>query len=111
MLAMLRFHLDESVRSAIAVGLRSHGLDVTTAQEAGLLGAADEEQLAYAVSQGRVIVTHDDDFLQLVFEGDEHAGLCYCHQQKYPIGGLLRALLLVNECCTPEEMRGHIEFL
>ena len=37
------FHLDENVSRAIAVGLRRHGVDVTTTLEAGLLDAIDEE--------------------------------------------------------------------
>jgi hypothetical protein len=31
--------------------LRRRGIDVTTTPEAGLLGVADEEQLAFAISQ------------------------------------------------------------
>jgi predicted nuclease of predicted toxin-antitoxin system len=108
---MIRYHLDESVRNAIAVGLRSHGADVTTAAEVGLLGAADEDHIAYALSERRVIVTHDDDFLALAHRGVEHAGICYCHQQKCSIGEVLRTLLLVRECCSHDDMRGHIEFL
>ena len=108
---MIRFHLDENVRTAIAVGLRSHGIDVTTTAEAELMGASDDEQITYALSEFRVIMTHDDDFLALAAGGIEHPGVCYCHQQKYSIGELLRALLLVNECCTQDELLGHVEFL
>ena len=108
---MIRYHLDESVRTAIAVGLRSHGVDVTTTVEAGLLGAADEDHIAYALIEGRVIVTHDDDFPALARSGIEHSGICYCRQQKHSIGRLLQSLLVVSECCTQEEMRGHVEFL
>ena len=53
----LKFHLDESVSNAIAKGLRMRGIDVTTSPEKGLMGSSDEEQLAYALSQGRVIFT------------------------------------------------------
>lgn len=108
---MIRYHLDESVRTAIAVGLRSHGVDVSTTVEAGLLGAADEDHIAHALTEGRVIVTHDDDFLVLASSGIEHSGICYCHQQQHPIGRLLQILLVVHECCTREEMRGYVEFL
>ena len=108
---MIRYHLDESVRSAVAQGLRSHGVDVTTTVDAGLSGATDEEQLSYARAQQRVLVTHDDDFMALAARGGEHAGICYCHQQKHSIGNLLQILLVVHECCTPEEMCGHVEFL
>ena len=108
---MIRLHLDESVRNAIAVGMRSRGADVTTTAEAGLLGASDEDHIAYALSEGRVIVTHDDDFLALASSGIEHAGICYCRQQKHSIGELLRTLLVVRECCSQDDMRGHVEFL
>ena len=59
----LKFHLDESVSNSIAKGLRMRGIDVTTSPEEGLIGASDEEQLAYALSQGRVVLTIDDDFM------------------------------------------------
>jgi predicted nuclease of predicted toxin-antitoxin system len=107
---MVRFHLDESVRRAIAAGLRSHGIDVITTAEAGLLGADDEGQLAYARAERRIIVTHDDDFLALA-HNTEHFGICYCHQQKYSVGQLVQALLIIHECCTADEMRGHVEFV
>jgi hypothetical protein len=42
---MLRFHLDESVASAVAAGLRRRGIDVTTATDAGLRQANDEVHL------------------------------------------------------------------
>jgi hypothetical protein len=44
--------LDESVSNAITKGLRMRGIDVTMSSEEGLIGASDEEQLAYALSQG-----------------------------------------------------------
>lgn len=53
----LKFHLDESVSNAIAKGLRMRGIDITTSPEEGLIGASDKEQLAYALSQGRVVFT------------------------------------------------------
>lgn len=47
----------------------------------------------------------------LVDTWTRHPGVCYCHQQKYSIGELLQALLLVNECCNQDELLGHVEFL
>ncbi|MBE5229008.1 MAG: DUF5615 family PIN-like protein [Microcystis sp. M54BS1] len=40
--------LDERVSKAIAKGLRMRGIDVTISSEEGLIGASDQEQLAYA---------------------------------------------------------------
>lgn len=63
--ATIRFHLDENVNLTIAQGLRRRGIDVTTTPEAGLIAAIDEAQLAFVVSQGRVLFTQDIDFLRL----------------------------------------------
>ena len=59
----IRFHLDENSSKAIAVGLRHHGIEVTTTPEVGLIGATDEEQVAHARLQSRIIFTQDRDFL------------------------------------------------
>ncbi|MHC4178218.1 MAG: DUF5615 family PIN-like protein [Planctomycetota bacterium] len=108
---MIRFHLDEHVHPAIAAGLRHRGIDVTTTTDAGLSGADDEDQLSFARSEGRVIVTHDDDFLALHGRGISHAGIAYCHQQSHTVRDLLRALLLLCECFSAEEIQRRVEFL
>jgi predicted nuclease of predicted toxin-antitoxin system len=61
----IRFHLDENVSNAIAESLRRRGIDVTTTPSAGLMGFSDEEQIAFALEQNRVIFTQDTDFLRL----------------------------------------------
>lgn len=53
----IKFHLDENVSNAIAEGLRQRSVEVTTSSEAHLIGASDEEHLAYALAQGEVIFT------------------------------------------------------
>jgi predicted nuclease of predicted toxin-antitoxin system len=58
----MRFHLDENVDHAIADGLRRRAIDVTTSTDVGLLGAADESQVAFALEESRVIVTHDGTY-------------------------------------------------
>lgn len=107
----IRFHLDENVNGAIADGLRRRGVDVTTTPEEGMIGASDEEQLAFAFSQSRVIFTQDDDFLQLHHFGIEHAGITYCKQNSRSIGDILRFLILIWECLEEEEMRDRVEFI
>lgn len=60
----VRYFTDEHVAGAIASGLRKRGIDVLPVAEAGLLGADDEDFLAFAREEQRVIVTQDRDFLQ-----------------------------------------------
>jgi uncharacterized protein with PIN domain len=107
----IRFHLDENVDPAVANGLRRRGVDVTTSREVGLLHASDEKQLAFVLAEGRTLVTHDEDFLSRVKAGATHAGVAYCHPESRSIGQMISALLLIRDCLTSEEMRGHVEFL
>ena len=61
----IRFHLDENCPHAIAEGLRRRGIDVTTTPDVDLISSSDEEQTAYALAEGRVIITLDKDFLRI----------------------------------------------
>ncbi len=106
-----RFHLDEHVASAIATGLRRRGVNVTTAGDAGLLGAEDETHLAFGLSQGRVVFTNDEDFLVLHDQVIEHAGIAYCPQQQRSIGEVIRRLIVLWQFLDPEDMRNHVEFI
>jgi hypothetical protein len=107
----IRFHLDENVDPVIADGLRRRGIDVTTTQQTGLLRSPDGAQVAFAITEHRVLVTHDDDFLALAKDGIQHAGIAYCHPEQRSIGEIIRALLLIRDCLTPEDMKNHVEFL
>jgi hypothetical protein len=108
---MLRFHLDEHIDPAIAAGLRRRGIDVTTTADAGLSGAGDEQHLAFALAEGRVVVTKDQGFLRRHRTGVSHAGIAFSQHGLRSIGELLRALILLNDCLEPEDMRNHVEFL
>ena len=107
----IRFHLDEHVAHAVADGLRRLGIDVTTSTDAGLLGAADADHVAYGLAQVRVNFTEDDDFLVLAAAGIEHSGFAYFHQNSRSIGEIIRGLELIWEVYEPDEMRNHVEFL
>ncbi len=107
----IKFHLDESVSNAIANGLRMRGINVTTSPEQGLIGASDEQQLAFALSEKRVIFTFDDDFLSLASGEIEHSGIIYTRQQRQSIGKIIGDLILIWECLEPEYMYNNIEFL
>ena len=59
----VRFYTDEHVAEAVTHGLRQRGVDGLTVGDAGMLGATDVEQLAWARSESRVRFTQDPDFL------------------------------------------------
>ena len=106
----IKFYMDEHVPSAVTKGLRLRGVDVLTAQEAGMLEADDADHMALAIDQGRVVFTQDADFLRLQAEGMDHAGIVYVHQQT-PIGYIVRGLMLIYQVLGPKDMRNHVEFL
>ena len=107
----IRFHLDENVDPSVAEGLRRRGVDVTTTQAADLMRASDDKQLEYALVEGRMLVTHDEDFLAMAKEGVQHTGIAYCHPQSRTIGQTIAALMLIRDCLTLDEMKNHVEFL
>ncbi len=78
--------MDEDVPTTVTQGLRRRGVDALTVQGAGLCSAADEEHLAFALSQGRVIFTYAASI--------HHAGIVYAPQQM-PIGAAIRGLMLI----------------
>lgn len=107
---MLKFYLDENISLAIVNGLRQRQLDCLTTKEAGLLGATDLEQLEFAAQAGRIVVTHDADFLKFDPLIHPHKGIIYCrHQQN--IGSIIRFIELCNMILSPGDMENHIEFI
>lgn len=107
----ITFHLDESVDPDIARGLRRHGVDSTTTVEAGLRGQSDSAQMEHAQRTGRVLVTHDTDFLRLARHHPGHPGIAFCSKATRTIGEIIRSLILIYEVLTPEDMTGRVEFL
>jgi predicted nuclease of predicted toxin-antitoxin system len=107
----IRFHLDENVHLVLAEALRRRGYDVTVPAEHGLIGASDEQHLAFARGQGRIVITHDADFLKIHARGDQHAGIAFCHVRQYSIRQLIRAALTLAMTTTVERMANRVEYL
>jgi predicted nuclease of predicted toxin-antitoxin system len=107
----IRFHLDENCSKAIADGLRRRGVDVSTTPEVGLMGATDEQQLAYGLASARVLFTQDQDFLRLDAAGVPHAGIAYCIKDSRSIGEIIQSLVLIWEVYEPGEVVGLVEYL
>ncbi len=112
----MRLYTNESVPVAVAEGLKRRGVDAFTARDVSNLGLSDEEQLTFAHSQGAVIFTHDDDFLQIALTtwlaaGHEHSGIVYTHQQRFGMGEIIRRLKVLDELLTQTDMDNHVELL
>lgn len=109
-MSKIRYYTDEQVAKAVISGLRQRGVDVLTVPEAANRGATDKAQLAFALIEGRVLFTQDDDFLRLASLGEAHAGIVYAPQQT-SIGEIIQGLMLIYHVLEAEEMIGHVEYL
>jgi hypothetical protein len=74
---MLRFLSDENFRAAIVRGLRARDrdIDIVRVQDSGLSGMPDQDVLAWAADNGRVLLTHDAKTVPPVAFGRVSAGL------------------------------------
>ena len=106
----LKFYMDVHIKGAVTNGLRQRGVDVLTAQEAGMRLAEDDEHIEFALTQRRVIFTNDADFLRLHAKGIHHAGIVYC-QQTDSIGKMIQGLMLVHELLDESQMLNKVEFI
>lgn len=109
-MSKIRYYTDEHVSKAVVRGLRQRGVDVLTVAEAKTQGASDEEQLEFAISEGRVLFTQDDDFLRIAASGKPHRGIVYAPQHA-PIGRIVQGLMLIFQVLEAEDMVDGIEFL
>lgn len=107
----LRFFMDQHFPGPVNRALVRHGVDVLTAQEAGRCGVSDPKQLAFAMTEQRVLITFDSDFLALHQSGEPHAGIAWCPGRKYSIGQLIQILLLLHGVLDREAMENHLEYL
>lgn len=73
----MKFLLDQDVYALTERFLREQGYDVTTASELGLSRAQDSDLLKVAGEQGRIFVTRDRDYGNLVFVHHAGSGVIY----------------------------------
>ena len=116
-MSLIRIYIDEDAgRQGLVNALRSRGEAVLTALEAGLTGALDEQQLAYATECQCVLYSHNaSDFYRLhtewVSAGRSHAGMILAPQQRFSVGEELRRILRIRAAASAESMKNRAEFL
>jgi|SRR3989304_7445163 len=106
--------LDEDVRVILAEILRQRGYDAIHVLEADRTGKTDPEQLAYAASQQRAILTHNVRDFRLLDkqyhdESKEHFGILFSDQ--VPLRDLLRRTLRFLSRHTAEDVKNNALWL
>jgi hypothetical protein len=110
----LPLYADECVDGRILAGLRRRGIDITTADEQGLLSADDVQHVARAAELGRCLVTSDRDFLviasnllsrELFFPG------LFFIQSHAKVGEAVRALAEAALFRDPVDMKDRIDWI
>jgi len=97
-------------------GLRSRGIDLVTAADAGMIRRKDEEHLSFATLQGRALYSFNvGDFHEIHTEwtatGRGHAGIILAQQKRYSTGEQIRRLLRLIGSLSGEAMKNREEFL
>src|SRR5919201_5281171 len=106
-------YLDECVYRPVVEALRKRGFDVVTALEAGRGEEADDSQLAYATSLGRVLLTYNRaDFRRLHTDhlriGREHGGIVIVPQAPPVSRRALRIAMMLDWLATLVDRRSRL---
>lgn len=80
-------------------------------RDLGLFGESDINHLYNATRMGYVLCTYDNDYMDLVHQGIEHAGIVMGRWRKHNIGDWVKALKLIYDVLSPDEMLNRIEYI
>jgi hypothetical protein len=110
----IELYLDEDVDVLIAQLLRARRFVVVTTQEVGQLQNSDAEQLAYAVSQHKTLLTHNRVDFEVLAQtyfaaGQPHDGIIVAVRR--PPREMTRRLLRIFNAVTAEEMHNHVRYI
>jgi hypothetical protein len=110
-----RLYFDEDAHGRLAQALRSRGHDVETTLAASRLEALDDDQLAFAVSLRRVLVTHNvKDFPRIhaewLAQGRTHAGIVVLVGAA-DVGTMLRRMETLLARFSADELKNGLFYL
>lgn len=114
---MLRVAADENFNGDIVRGLlrRNPHIDIVRVQDVGLSGAGDPSVLEWAVSENRVVVTHDvSTLVKYAFDrmatGQRMPGV-FAAPSDVSIGQMIDDITLLAECSVDGEWEGQVRYL
>lgn len=108
-------YMDVHVPWSVTEGLLGRGIDVLTSQDDQADRLDDEALLERATDLGRVLVTQDDDFLEIgprwQQTAREFSGIIFAHQLRLGIGALIDELELIANCMEEHELQNQVIYL
>jgi hypothetical protein len=114
---LIRFAADEDLDNHIVRGLRHHRpeIDVVRVQDAEVVGAPDEDVLAWAAREGRVLLSHDASTMTAasyarIARGEPMTGLIIVPQW-LAIGSAIEDIILIADCSDETDWAGQVRFL
>lgn len=113
----MRFLADENFNNHIfrALLLQKPALDIVRVQDVGLSGKDDPEVLAWALTENRLLLTHDAKTIPAFAFARLNAKLSipgiFIAPWDAPIGQIIADLLLIVECSEQAEWEGQIHYL
>ena len=110
----IHLYFDEDVSAGIVENLRTRGFDVLSARDAGALGKSDDEQMLYAISLRRAVVSHNRaDFekqhRRFLEDGMKHYGVIIAKRRKD--AEVVTKLLALLDAVTAEEMLNQLRYI
>lgn len=106
--SQVKLYIDEDVWGGLAAALRERGYDAVDVHEMEREGHSDDEQLAYAATEGRAILVYNKrDYVPLArdyfYSERPHWGIILSRQ--LGPGELLRRVLRLVEATSAEEIK------
>lgn len=110
----IALYADADVHGKLAEQIRQKGFDAVSAYEAGNAELDDSDQLEYAISQKRVILTcNAKDFAPLFDQywlaGKDHCGIII--SQQLSLGEFLQRILKLLNTVSADEMQNNFKNL
>ena len=106
---MASVKLDENVPDSVGVILREHGHDAALARDEQLAGVDDDRILTVANAEGRVLVSLDRDFTNILRHPPEAtAGIIVIRLQQQTLPLIRRAAHTLGELLSRESARGRL---
>lgn len=110
----IHLYFDEDVSAGIVENLSTRGFNVLSARDADTLRKSDDDQMLYAVSLHRALVTHNRvDFekqhTRFLESGMKHYGVIIARRRKDT--EVVSRLLALLDSVTAEEMQNQLRYI